>query len=94
LGIINPPSFLEIIARWIISRVPLSLVGVPRIMLEIDFILLRVWTILDYVFGLSTIKATSGRTGESWETSTRGTRLIGRSGGSSGMYNNRLLEWI
>jgi hypothetical protein len=32
--------------------------------------------------------------GESRETSTRGTRLIGRSGGSSGTNKNRLLEWI
>jgi hypothetical protein len=46
------------------------------------------------VSGLSTVEATSGRTRESRETSTRGTRLIGRSGGSSGMNKNRLLEGI
>jgi hypothetical protein len=70
------------------------LVGVPRVLLEIGFILLRVWAILDEVFGLSTIEATNGRTRESRETSTRGTRLIGRSRGSSGTNKNRLLEWI
>jgi hypothetical protein len=31
--------------------------------LEIGFILLRVWAVLDEVFGLSTVEATSGRTG-------------------------------
>jgi hypothetical protein len=94
LGIINPSSFLEILARWIISRVPLSLVRVPSVLLEIGFILLRVWAVLDEVSELSTIEAISGRTGESRETSSRGTRLIGRSGGSSGTIKNRLLEWI
>jgi hypothetical protein len=62
--------------------------------LEFCFILLRVWAVLDEVPGLSTIEATSGRTGESRETSTRGTLLIGRSRGSSGTNKNRLLEWI
>jgi hypothetical protein len=62
--------------------------------LEIGFILLRVWTVLDEVSRLSTVEATSGRTRESKETSTRGTRLIGRSEGSSGTNKNRLLEWI
>jgi hypothetical protein len=94
LGIINPSYFLEILARWIISRVPLSGIGVPRVLLEIDLILLRVWAVFDEVSGLSTVGATSGRTGESRETSTMGTRLIGRSGGSSGINKNRLLEWI
>jgi hypothetical protein len=50
--------------------------------------------VLDEVFGLSTVEATSGRTGKSEETSTRGTRLIGRSGGSSGTNKDRMLEWI
>jgi hypothetical protein len=70
------------------------LVGVPRVLLEIGFILLRVFAVLDEVSGLSTIEATSGRTGESREMSTRGTRLIGRSRGSSGTIQDRLLEWI
>jgi hypothetical protein len=69
------------------------LIGVPRILLEIGFILLRVWAVLDEVFGLSTVEATSGRTGKSKEMSTRGTRLIGRSGGNSGTNKDRLLEW-
>jgi hypothetical protein len=68
------------------------LVGVPRVLLEIGFILLRLWAVLDELSGLSTIEATSGRTGKSRETSTRGTRLIGRSKGSSGTNKNRLLE--
>jgi hypothetical protein len=68
------------------------LVGVPRILLKIDFILLRVWVVLDELSGLSTIEATSGRTGKSREMSTRGTRLIGRSGGSSGTNKDRLLN--
>ena len=70
------------------------MVGVPRVLLEIGFILLWVWADLNEVSGLSTIEATSGRTGESRETSTRGTRLIGRRGGSSGTNKDRLLEWI
>jgi hypothetical protein len=70
------------------------LVGVPRILLKIDFIFLWVWAFLDEVSGLSTIQATSGRTRKSRETSTRGTQLIGRSRGSSGMNKDRLLEWI
>jgi hypothetical protein len=94
LGIINSSSFLEVLARWSISHVPLSLVGVPRVLLEVGFILLRVWAVLDEVSGLSTVEATSGRTRESGEMSTRGTRLIGRGGGSSGTNKNRLLEWI
>jgi hypothetical protein len=94
LDIINLSCFLEILARWIISSVPLSLVGVPRVLLEISFILLRVWAVLDEVSRLYTIEATSGRTGESRETSTRGTQLIGRSGGSSGTNKNWLFEWI
>ena len=60
--------------------------------MEIGFILLRLWAVLDELSGLSTIEATSGRTGKSRETSTRGTRLIGRSKGSSGTNKNRLLE--
>jgi hypothetical protein len=92
LGIINLSSFLEILVRWIISRISLSLVGVPRVLLEIGFILLWVWVVLDEVSRLSTIEATSGRTGESRETSTSGNRLIGRSGGSIGTNENRLLE--
>jgi hypothetical protein len=63
-------------------------------MLEIGFILLRVWAVLDEVSRLSTIDANSGRAGESRETSTRGTRLIGRSGGSSGTNKDRMLECI
>jgi hypothetical protein len=94
LGIIKSTCFLEILARWIISHVPLSLVGVPRVLLEIGFILLRVWAVLDEVSGLSIIEATSGRTRESKETSTRGTRLIGRRGGSSGTNKDMLLKWI
>jgi hypothetical protein len=70
------------------------LVGVPRILLKIGFILLRVWVVLDEVSGLSIIEATSGRTGKSRETSTRDTRLIGRSGGSSETNKDRMLEWI
>ena len=70
------------------------MVGVPRILLKIGFILLRVWVVLDEVSRLSTIEATSGRTGESRETSTRGTQLIGRSGGSSGTNKDMLFEWI
>jgi hypothetical protein len=70
------------------------LVGVPRVLLEIGFILLRVWAVLDEVSKLSTIEATSGRTRKSREMSTRGTQLIGRSGGSSGMNKDRLLKWI
>jgi hypothetical protein len=94
LGIINPSSFLEVLACWSISRIFLSLVGVPRVLLEIGLILLRVWTVLDKVSGLSTVEATRGRTREGRETSTWGTRLIGRSGGSSGTNENRLLEGI
>jgi hypothetical protein len=89
LGIINSSRFLEILAR-----VPLSLDGVPRILLKIGFILLWVWAVLDEVSRLSTIEASSGRTWKSKETSTRGTRLIGRSGGSSGTNKDRLIEWI
>jgi hypothetical protein len=63
-------------------------------MLKIGFILLRVWVVLDEMSGLSTIEPTSGITRKSRETSTRGTRLIGRSGGSSGTNKDRLLEWI
>jgi hypothetical protein len=63
-------------------------------MLEIGFILLRVWTVLDEVSGLSIVEATSRRARESRETSTRGPRLIGRSEGSSGTNKNRLLEGI
>jgi hypothetical protein len=70
------------------------LVGVPRVLLEVGFILLWVWTILDEVSGLSTVKATNRRTRESRKTSTRGTRLIGRSGGSIGTNENKLLEGI
>jgi hypothetical protein len=70
------------------------LVGVPRVLLEVGFILLRVWAVLDEVYGLSTIKATSGRTGKSREMSTVGTQLIGRSEGSSGTNKDKLLEWI
>jgi hypothetical protein len=47
------------------------LVGVPRVLLEIGFILLRVWAVLDEVSGLPTVEATRGRTGESRKTSTR-----------------------
>jgi hypothetical protein len=63
-------------------------------MLEVGFILLWVWTVLDKVSGLSTVEATSRRTRETRETSTRGTRLIGRSRGSIGTNENRLLEGI
>jgi hypothetical protein len=56
------------------------LVGVSIVLLKIGFILLQVWAVLDEVSGLSIIEATSGRTGESRETSTKGTWLIGRSG--------------
>jgi hypothetical protein len=70
------------------------LVGVPRVLLDVGFIFLWVWTVLDEVSGLSTVEATSRRIRESRETSTRGTRLIGRSGGSIGMNKNRLLEGI
>jgi molybdenum-dependent DNA-binding transcriptional regulator ModE len=56
--------------------------------------LLRVWTVLDEMSGLPTVEATTGGTGKGREMSTRGTRLIGRSGGSSGMNKDGLLEWI
>jgi hypothetical protein len=61
-------------------------------MLEIGFIFLRVWAVLDKVSGLSTFEATNGRTRKSRETSTRGTRLIGRSRDSSGT-NENMLCW-
>jgi hypothetical protein len=70
------------------------LVGVPRVLLKVGFILLQVWAVFDEVSGLSTVEETSGRTRESRETSTRGTRLIGRSRGSTGTNKNKLLEWI
>jgi hypothetical protein len=56
--------------------------------------LLRVWAVLDEMSGLPTVEATTRGTGKSRETSTRDTRLIGRSGGSSGTNKDRLLEWI
>jgi hypothetical protein len=93
LGIINSSVFLKFLPVEV-GRVPFSLVGVPRVLLEISFILLRVGAVLDEVSGLSTIEATSGRTRKSRETSTRGTRLIGRSERSSGTNKDRLLEWI
>jgi hypothetical protein len=70
------------------------LVGVPRVLFEVGFILLWVWTVLDEVSGLSTVKATSRRARESRETSNRGTRLLGRSRGSIGTNENRLPEGI
>jgi hypothetical protein len=60
--------------------------------LKVGFILLRVWAVLDEMFELSTVEATTGGTGKSRETSTTGTRLIGRSGGSSGTNKDGLLE--
>jgi hypothetical protein len=56
--------------------------------------LLRIWAVLDEMSGLSTVEAPTGRTGKGRETSTRGTRLIGRSRGSSGINKDGLLEWI
>jgi hypothetical protein len=44
--------------------------------------------------GLSTVEATTGGTGKGRETSTRGTRLIGRSGGRSGANKYGLFEWM
>jgi hypothetical protein len=67
---------------------------VPRSLLKVGFILLRVWAILDEMSRLPTVEALIGGTGNSRETSTRGTRLIGRSGGSSGTNKDRMLEWI
>jgi hypothetical protein len=63
-------------------------------MLKVGFVLLQIWAVLDEMYGLSRIEATTGGTGKAWETSTRGTRLIGRSGGRSGTNKYRLLEWI
>jgi hypothetical protein len=63
-------------------------------LLKVGLILLWVWVVLDEMFGLSTVEATTGGTGKSSETSTRGTRLIGRSGGSSGANKYGLPEWI
>jgi hypothetical protein len=70
------------------------LVGIPRVLLIVEFILLWVWTVLYKMSRLSAVKASSGRTRESGETSTRGTRLICRSGGSGRTNENRLLERI
>jgi hypothetical protein len=56
------------------------LIGAPRVLLSVEFILLRVWTVLYKVIRLSTVEAASRRTRESGETSTRGTQLICRSG--------------
>ena len=62
--------------------------------MKVGFILLRIWAVLDKVSGLSTVEAPTGRTGKGRETSTKGTRLIVRSGGSSGTNKDELLEWI
>jgi hypothetical protein len=56
-------------------------------LLKVGLILLCVWAVLDEMFGLSTVEATIGGTGKSSETSTRGTRLIGRSGAVVGRIN-------
>jgi hypothetical protein len=62
--------------------------------MEVGFILLRVWAVLDEMSRLSTVEAPTGSTGKGRVTNTRGTRLIGRSRGSSGTNKDRLLEWI
>jgi hypothetical protein len=62
--------------------------------MKVGFILLPIWALLDEMSGLSTVEAPIGRTGKGRETSIKGTRLIGRSGGSSGTNKDGLLEWI
>jgi hypothetical protein len=57
LSIINPPRFPRIFARGIVCRISLGLSGTPRTLLIIGSILLRVWTVLDKMSRLSTIKA-------------------------------------
>ena len=54
--------------------------------------MLRIWVVLDEMFELSTIEATIGGTGKGRETSTRGTRLIGRSGAGVGRINTGCLN--
>jgi hypothetical protein len=70
------------------------LIGDPRVLLSVEFILLRVWTVLYKMTRLSTVEAASRRTRESREMSTRGTRLICRSGGSGRTNESRLFERI
>jgi hypothetical protein len=76
------------------SHVPFTLIGAPRVLLIVELILLRIWTVFNKMTRLSTVEAASGRIRESGETSTRGTRLICRSGGSGRANENRLFEWI
>jgi hypothetical protein len=62
--------------------------------LKVGFILLRIWVVLDEMSELSIVEAPTRRTGKGRETSTRGTQLIVRSRGNSGMNKDGLLEWI
>jgi hypothetical protein len=78
LSVIDPSSFLEILALGRVSHVSLSLIRVPRSLLKVGFILLRVWAVLDEMSKLPTVEATTRGTGKGRDTSTRGTRLIGR----------------
>jgi hypothetical protein len=50
------------------------LIGAPRVLLSVEFILIRVWTVLYKMTRLSTVEAANRRTRESGEMSTRGTR--------------------
>jgi hypothetical protein len=56
--------------------------------------LLQIWAVLDEMSRLPTVQATTGGTRKGREMSTRGTRLIGRSRGSSETNKDGLLEWI
>jgi hypothetical protein len=94
LGIIDPSSFLHFFAHRRVGRVPLSLIWVPRSLLKVGSVLLQIWVVPDEMSRLSTIEATTGGTGKGRETSTRGTRLIGRNGGGSGTNKYGLFEWI
>jgi hypothetical protein len=60
----------------------------------VGLILPRIWTVFDKMTRLSTVEAANGGTREGGEMSTRGTRLICRSGGSGRTNENRLFERI
>jgi hypothetical protein len=94
LRIINPPSFLHIFACGIVCRISPALSGTPWTLLIIWSVLLWVWTVLDKMSRLSTIKAAYWRAWESGETSTRGTRLICWGGGSGRTDKDRLFERV
>jgi hypothetical protein len=70
------------------------LIGVPRVLLIVELILLRIWTVFYKMTRLSTVEAACRRTRESGESSTRGTQLICRCRGSGRTNENRLFERI